>query len=148
MRFNDTAGSMAKDSVFNAVAVFRKITGQDLANYDVHINIIGGGRIDGPSAGTAILAALVSAITQKPVRQDIAITGEISIQGKVKMVGGVYEKAYGAKQAGITTMIIPQENARDIPAGHLGLDIQPVETGEEALDILFAKQNEGGHPGA
>lgn len=148
MRFNDTAGSMAKDSVFNAVAVFRKITGQDLANYDVHINIIGGGRIDGPSAGTAILAALVSAITQKPVRQDIAITGEISIQGKVKMVGGVYEKAYGAKQAGITTMIIPQENARDIPAGHLGLDIQSVETGEEALDILFVKRNEGGHPGA
>lgn len=53
IRFNETAGSMAKDSVFNAAAVVRKITGEDLSNYDVHINIIGGGRIDGPSAGTA-----------------------------------------------------------------------------------------------
>ncbi|MBP1765609.1 MAG: ATP-dependent protease, Lon family, partial [Firmicutes bacterium] len=148
MRFNDTAGSMAKDSVFNAVAVFRKITGKDLANYDVHINVVGGGRIDGPSAGTAILAALVSAVTQRPIRQDVAITGEISIQGKVKMVGGVYEKAYGAKQAGITTMVIPKENDRDIPAGHLGLDIRPVETGEEALEILFVERREGGRPGA
>jgi len=148
MRFNDTAGSMAKDSVFNAVAVFRKITGQDLANYDVHINVVGGGRIDGPSAGTAILAALVSAVMQRPIRQDVAITGEISIQGKVKMVGGVYEKAYGAKQAGITTMVIPKENDRDIPVGHLGLDIRPVETGEEALEILFVERREGGRPGA
>ncbi|HWQ61131.1 MAG TPA: S16 family serine protease, partial [Negativicutes bacterium] len=138
IRFNDTAGSMAKDSVFNAAAVVRKITGQDLANYDIHVNIIGGGRIDGPSAGTAILAAVVSAITGQVIRQDCAVTGEISIQGKVKAVGGVFEKAYGAKQAGITTVVIPQENDKDIPAGHLGLDIRPVDTVEQALAILFA----------
>lgn len=138
IRFNDTAGSMAKDSVFNAAAVVRKITGEQLSNYDIHVNIIGGGRIDGPSAGTAILTAIISAITQRPVRQDVAVTGEISIQGKVKAVGGVFEKAYGAKQAGITTMIIPQENKQDIPAGHLGLQVCPVTTVEEALDILFA----------
>ena len=138
MRFNDTAGSMAKDSVFNAAAVVRKITGEDLANYDIHVNIIGGGRIDGPSAGTAILTAIISAITDKPVRQDVAITGEISIQGKVKAVGGVFEKAYGAKQAGINTIVIPKENDKDIPAGHLGLDIRPVEQVEDALEILFA----------
>ena len=138
MRFNDTAGSMAKDSVFNAAAVVRKITGEDLANYDIHVNIIGGGRIDGPSAGTAILTAIISAITDKPVRQDVAITGEISIQGKVKAVGGVFEKAYGAKQAGINTIVIPKENDKDIPAGHLGLDICPVEQVEDALAILFA----------
>jgi len=142
MRFNDTAGSMAKDSVFNAAAVVRKITGEDLANYDLHINIIGGGRIDGPSAGTAIVAAIISAITKRPVWQDIAITGEISIQGKVKAVGGVFEKAYGAKQAGMNRMIIPKENEKDIPQGHLGLTICPVEDVEEALAILFtdAKQ--------
>ena len=137
IRFNDTAGSMANDSVFNAAAVVRKVTGKDLSNYDIHINIIGGGRIDGPSAGTAIVAAVVSAITGKPVRQDIAVTGEISIQGKVKAVGGVFEKAYGAKQAGITTMVIPKENQKDIPVGHLGLDIHPLETIEEALAIIF-----------
>ena len=129
---------MAKDSVFNAAAVVRKITGEDLANYDLHINIIGGGLVDGPSAGTAIVGAIISAITQKPVWQDIAITGEISIQGKVKAVGGVFEKAYGAKQAGMTRMIIPKENEKDIPQGHLGLTIIPVEDVEEALAILLA----------
>lgn len=138
LRFNDTAGSMAKDSVFNAAAVVRKITGEDLANYDIHINIIGGGRIDGPSAGTGILAAIISAITGRSIRQNVAVTGEVSIQGKVKAVGGVFEKAYGAKQAGITTMIIPKENEKDIPQGHLGLEIYPVDDVEEALAILFA----------
>ena len=142
MRFNDTAGSMAKDSVFNAAAVVRKITGEDLANYDIHINIIGGGRIDGPSAGTGILAAIISAITGQSIRQDVAVTGEISIQGKVKAVGGVFEKAYGAKQAGITTMIIPKENEKDIPQGHLGLRICPVENVEEALAILLDDRSE------
>jgi len=137
MRFNDTAGSMAKDSVFNAAAVVRKITGEDLANYDVHINIIGGGRIDGPSAGTGILAAIISAITGRAIKQNVAVTGEISIQGKVKAVGGVFEKAYGAKQAGVTTMIIPKENEKDIPQGHLGLTICPVDDVEEALAILL-----------
>lgn len=140
IRFNDTAGSMAKDSVFNAAAVVRKITGQDLGSFDLHVNIIGGGRIDGPSAGTAIVSAVISAITGKPIRQDVAITGEISIQGKVKAVGGVFEKAYGAKQAGIVTMIIPQENKTDIPERHLGLDIRPVVTVEEAMAILFDEE--------
>ncbi|CUH95818.1 hypothetical protein P22_1898 [Propionispora sp. 2/2-37] len=142
IRFNDTAGSMAKDSVFNAAAVVRKITGEDLNNYDIHINVIGGGRIDGPSAGTAITAAIISAITGRGVRQDVAVTGEISIQGKVKAVGGVFEKAYGAKQAGITTMVIPKENEQDIPPEHLGLQICPVDTVEEALHILFAAAQE------
>lgn len=141
IRFNDTAGTMAKDSVFNAAAVVRKITGEDLANYDIHVNIIGGGRIDGPSAGTAILAAIISAITGKGVRQDAAVTGEVSIQGKVKAVGGVFEKAYGAKQAGIKTMIIPKENDKDIPAGHLGLNICAVEEVEAALAVLFDEAN-------
>lgn len=139
IRFNDTAGSMAKDSVFNAAAVVRKVTGEDLNNYDIHINIIGGGRIDGPSAGTAITAAIISAITGQAIRQNVAVTGEVSIQGKVKAVGGVFEKAYGAKQAGITTMIIPKENEQDIPQAHLGLEICPVDTVEEALQILFAE---------
>ena len=143
MRFNDTAGSMAKDSVFNAAAVVRTITGEDLANYDIHVNIIGGGRIDGPSAGTAILAAIISAITGKPVRQDVAVTGEISIQGKVKAVGGVFEKAYGAKQAGITTIIIPKENDKDIPANHLGLTVRAVEHVADALTVLFSEEESG-----
>lgn len=140
VRFNETAGSMVKDSVFNAASVVRKLTGQDIHDYDLHINVIGGGNIDGPSAGTAILTAIISAITDKAIRQDTAITGEISLQGKVRPVGGVFEKAYGARQAGISRLIIPQENAKDIPAHHLGLEIYPVDTAQEALELLMEKE--------
>ena len=140
VRFNETAGSMAKDSVFNAASVVRKLTGQDIHDYDLHINVIGGGNIDGPSAGAAILTAIISAITDKAIRQDTAITGEISLQGKVRPVGGVFEKAYGARQAGISRLIIPQENAKDIPAHHLGLEIYPVDTAQEALELLMEKE--------
>ena len=139
IRFNETAGSMAKDSVFNAASVLRKVTGKDIHDFDVHINVIGGGNIDGPSAGTAILAALVSAVTGKKIRQDVAVTGEISLQGKVRPVGGVFEKAYGAKQAGIKTLVIPKENIKDIPKGHLGLKIFAVDTAEDAFKKIFAE---------
>lgn len=140
VRFNETAGSMAKDSVFNAASVVRMVTGKDIHDYDLHINVIGGGNIDGPSAGTAILTAIISAITGRPIRQDTAVTGEISLQGRVRPVGGVFEKAYGAKQAGISRLIIPSENTKDIPKHHLGLDIFPVNTAQEALDLLLAKE--------
>lgn len=138
-RFNDTAGSMAKDSMFNAAAVVRSVTGKELSDYDVHINFVGGGNIDGPSAGCAVTTALISAITGTPIRQDAALTGEISVQGRVKPVGGVFEKAYGAKQAGMKSMVIPKENEKDIPAGHLQLQIHPVETIQEVLAFMLVK---------
>ena len=138
VRFNETAGSMAKDSVFNAASVVRRVTGLELSDYDLHINVVGGGNIDGPSAGVAILSAVTSALTGRPLRQDVAVTGEISLYGQVRPVGGVFEKAYGAKQAGMKAMIIPEENKKDIPEGHLGLDVRPVETAEEAFRLLFA----------
>ncbi len=144
VRFNDTAGSMAKDSVFNAASVMRRLTGIDMADYDLHINVVGGGNIDGPSAGTAILSAIVSAVTGRAIRQDVAVTGEISLYGRVRPVGGVFEKAYGAKQAGIKTMIIPDENKKDIPPNHLELKIHSVKTAEEAFEYIF----EGGWQGA
>lgn len=137
VRFNETAGSMAKDSVFNAASVMRQLTGKDIHDYDVHINVIGGGNIDGPSAGTAILACIVSAVTGKKICQDVAVTGEISLAGRVRPVGGVFEKAYGARQAGIKTLVIPKENERDIPEDLLGLDIHAVETAEEAFQLIF-----------
>ena len=136
-RFNDTAGSMAKDSMFNAAAVVRAVTGKELSDYDVNVNFVGGGQIDGPSAGAAITTALISAITNRPVRQDAALTGEISVQGRIKPVGGVFEKAYGARQAGMNYLLIPKENEHDIPAHHLHLDIHPVETIQDVLDIML-----------
>ena len=138
VRFNETAGSMAKDSVFNAASVMRQLTGRDIHDYDIHVNVIGGGNIDGPSAGTAILTAIVSAVTGAAIRQDVAVTGEISLQGEIKPVGGVFEKAYGARQAGISTLIIPWENKKDIPEEHLGLEIHRFKKVEEAFAVLFA----------
>ncbi len=139
IRINDTAGSMTRDSVFNAAAVIRKISGEIVSDYDVHVNCIGGGRVDGPSAGTAILAALSSAIKQKPVRQDIAVTGEISIQGEVKPVGGIIEKIYGAKQNDMTGVIIPAKNFNEVPKDISGIEIYAVERAEEVLEILFSE---------
>ncbi len=139
LRFNDTAGSMAKDSVFNAAAVVRAVSGKDLADYDVHVNVIGGGNIDGPSAGCAIVTAILSAVLQIPVRQDTAITGEISIQGQVKAVGGVFEKAYGARQAGMEHMVLPKENETDIPPAHLGLELHPLERIEDVLNFMLTE---------
>ncbi|HEY8497064.1 MAG TPA: Lon family ATP-dependent protease, partial [Limnochordales bacterium] len=100
VRFNETAGTMYRDSVFNVASVMRKVAGIDLSDWDVHVNVVGGGRIDGPSAGAAIFVAVLSAIQERPVRQDTALTGEVSIQGLIRPVGGVYEKLHGARRAG------------------------------------------------
>ena len=137
VRFNDTAGSMAKDSVFNATAVVRKLTGKDIRDFDVHINVVGGGNIDGPSAGCAIVTAVVSALEEIPVRQDAAVTGEISVRGLVKAVGGVFEKAYGAKKARAAHILIPGDNREDIVSAHLGLEVHPVQTIEEVLAFML-----------
>lgn len=139
IRFNETAGSMAKDSVFNAASVIRKVTGHAMKDYDIHINVVGGANIDGPSAGAAITLALLSAIEGQPLPQDIAITGEISLGGRIKPVGGIYEKIYGAVRKGIHTVIIPKDNEKEIPAELQGINVIACATIEEARDILYRK---------
>ncbi len=136
IRFNDTAGSMAKDSVFNAAAALRRYASLDTADYDLHVNVIGGGQIDGPSAGLAIFAALYSAITETPIPQDVAITGELSIQGNVRPVGGLVEKLYAARQAGMRRALVPQENLREIAPAPEGIDVVAVRNVRDALAAL------------
>ena len=136
IRFNDTAGSMAKDSVFNATSVLRAVAGIDAAGYDLHINVVGGGNIDGPSAGLAIFLALYSAITKTPLPQDVAITGELSIQGKVRAVGGIVEKLYAARQAGMRRVLLPKENVREVNAALSGIEVEPVSSVEQILRDL------------
>lgn len=137
VRFNDTAGSMAKDSVFNAATVIRKVTDKDIRDYDIHVNVVGGGNIDGPSAGAAITICIISALLGKPIRQDIAITGEISLRGKVKPVGGIFEKVYGARRKGINLVIVPKENEKEVPIGLKDIDIKTVDTIEEIMNTVF-----------
>lgn len=137
VRFNDTAGSMAKDSVFNAASVIRKITDKDIKDYDIHVNAIGGGNIDGPSAGAAITICIISALLNKPVRQDIAITGEISLRGNVKPVGGIFEKVYGARRKGIRLVVVPKDNLKEVPAGLTDIEVKAVENIEELMKLVF-----------
>lgn len=138
IRFNETAGTMAKDSVFNAASVIRKVAGIDVGSYEIHVNVIGGGLIDGPSAGLAVVLAMLSAIERRPVRQDVAVTGEVSIQGRVKQVGGIPEKIYGARQAGMKKVILPEENRNDVPGGVRGIRVVLASAVEDVLPHVFA----------
>lgn len=140
IRFNETAGSMAKDSVFNAASVIRKVTGRAMMDYDIHVNVVGGANIDGPSAGAAITLALLSAIENRPVRQDTAITGEISLGGRLKPVGGIHEKIYGAIRKGIQRVIIPSDNAKEVPSGLTGITVCPCASIEEVRDLMYNKE--------
>jgi len=98
--------------------------------------VIGGGNIDGPSAGLAIFLALYSALTHTPLPQDVAITGELSIQGKVRPVGGIVEKVYAARQAGMRTLLVPKENEREIDVSLAGIRVAPVRSVQEAFRAL------------
>ena len=136
VRFNDTAGSMARDAVFNAASVIRAVAGIDPAEHDLHVNVVGGGNIDGPSAGLAFFLALYSALAHAPLPQDVAVTGEVSLAGNVRGVGGIVEKLYAARQAGMRAILVPRENAREIDATPEGIEVIAVGTVVEALAAL------------
>ncbi|HII4525733.1 TPA: Lon family ATP-dependent protease [Clostridium perfringens] len=137
IRFNDTAGSMANDSVFNAASVIKRLTDKDINDYDIHVNVIGGGKIDGPSAGAAITICIMSALLEKPIRQDLAITGEISLRGKIKPVGGIFEKIYGARRKGIKLVTVPKDNENEIPKGLEDIEVKAISSIEELMEIAF-----------
>lgn len=135
VRFNKAAGVQSQDSVFNASSALRNFDGTDINDYDVHVNIVGGGNIDGPSAGLAVSLALYSAVHKVPVRSDMAVTGEISVLGKVKPVGGIAEKLYGAVRAGMKRILVPYDNLHDVP-DDLPCDVKviPVSELSEAIE--------------
>jgi len=130
----------AKTSVENALTVLKRYLDVDCKQYDIHLNFPGGVPIDGPSAGIAIAVALYSAIMNIPINGDLAMTGELSIRGKVKPVGGVTIKLEAAKQAGIKKVIIPKENWQEL-YNDIGISVIPVDNIGEVLDITFNRKS-------
>jgi Lon-like ATP-dependent protease len=128
--------SSAKASVENVLTVLKKFLDVDAKEYDIHLNFPGGIPIDGPSAGIAIAAAVYSAIMDLPVNNDIAMTGELSIRGKVKPVGGVSEKVEAAKLAGINKVLIPRENWQET-FENIGIEVIPIDDITEVISHTF-----------
>ncbi len=125
-------------SVENVLCAFSRYFGRDCADYDLRFNIPGGIPVDGPSAGVALAIALMSALSGKAPDPFLAATGEVTISGEVRPVGGVREKAEAAFRAGATRVIIPADNwdesLRAIP-----VEILPIHTLSEAMRTAFLK---------
>ena len=121
------------------------------ANTDIHIHVPAGAiPKDGPSAGVTMATALVSALSRRPARHDLAMTGEVTLRGRVLPIGGVKEKVLGAVRAGIRTIVLPIENAADLddlPEDvRSSLDVHLVEDLDEVLTLaLRGARFEAGH---
>lgn len=146
-------GSVMQESTQAAMSVIRSRSsalGLEKDFYetnDIHLHFPEGAiKKDGPSAGIAICTAIASVLTQIPVRSEVAMTGEITLRGEVLPIGGLKEKLLAALRGGITTVLIPHDNVRDlaeIPDDvKSGLDIHPVQWVEEVLEIALESQPE------
>lgn len=132
--------SMAKDSVQNVLTTLRRVMDYDPLDYDIHVNFPGGVPVDGPSAGLTMAVAIFSAFTGRPVDNRVAMTGEISIRGLVKPVGGVVAKVEAARQAGCNKVLVPKDNYQEM-FRNLPILVVPVSCLEEALEhALLARQ--------
>lgn len=128
--------STAKGSVDNVLTAIKKYLQIDPRNYDIHLNFPGGIPVDGPSAGIGMAAAVYSAITEQPVDNNAAMTGEVSILGMLKPVGGIPAKLEAAVQAGVKKVIIPKENWQDIFNSY-PITIIPVERLEQVIEHVI-----------
>jgi ATP-dependent Lon protease len=108
-------GDVMKESAQTALTLAKVFTSESLEKTDVHVHVPAGATPkDGPSAGVAMFLALVSLLTAKPIRSDVAMTGEISLRGLVLPIGGVKEKTLAALRAGIKTVMLPRRNEKDL----------------------------------
>lgn len=133
--------SMAKGSVENVLTVLRDYLDVDPKDYDIHINFPGGTPIDGPSAGISIATAIYSSLTGIPVSNTVAMTGEISVRGYVRPIGGVVCKVEAARQAGAKKVIIPRENWQQMFGKLADVDVVPVDSLREVLDQALMSSN-------
>src|SRR5204863_8057835 len=141
-------GEVMKESVQAAHSYVRsradllEIDPDAFANTDIHIHFPAAGvPKDGPSAGITVGLVIASVLSDRPIRHDVAMTGEVSLRGKVLMVGGLREKALAAYRAGLKTMLFPQANEKDlgeIPDDvRANLELVPVENMDQVIEIAL-----------
>lgn len=146
-------GDVMKESAKTGISYIRsiapnyKVAPEFFKENDFHIHIPEGAvPKDGPSAGITMATALLSAITDTPVRAKVAMTGEITLRGRVLPIGGLKEKLTAAKTAGITTVLVPKKNEKDVAeiSNEIksGMEICFVETMDEVISLAFARKSE------
>lgn len=136
--------SMAKGSVENVMTVLANQYGIEFKQYDVHINFPSSGPVDGPSAGVTMAVAIYSAIHQIPIDNTVAMTGELSIRGLVKPVGGVSAKISAAKHAGAKRVLIPKENFRAVYRAD-GIEVIGISALDEAIQLALVEHGQIGY---
>ena len=131
-------GEIARESVQNISAIIKKYMGRDISKHDIHMQFIGTYEgVEGDSASISLITSVISAMENVYVRQDIAMTGSISIRGTVLPIGGVTAKIEAAAEAGIKTVLIPKANLQDVLVEDKykeKIEIIPVETLSDVLE--------------
>ncbi len=135
--------SMARSSIDNVLTALQAELPVNLKDFDIHVNFPGGVPVDGPSAGVSIATAIYSAITQQKISNVLAMTGEVTIHGGVRAVGGVPVKVAAARLAGVTKVLVPVENKQE-QLGHMkDMEIVYVDSLHAVLRETFADQEDG-----
>ena len=135
-------------SYVRSVSAEYKVDAETFQNNDFHLHIPEGAvPKDGPSAGITMATALLSTVTGIPARADVAMTGEITLRGRVLPIGGLKEKMLAAKTAGIKTVLVPKENEKDVEEISKeiksGMEVVFVETMKEVLEQALVKKGKG-----
>lgn len=141
-----TRKGMAKGAVENVLTVLRSRYEIDTRDYDIHLNFPGGVPVDGPSAGISMATAVYSSVTQHPVDNLLAMTGELSVQGKVRPVGGILSKIEAARRAGVKRVIIPADNWMATLDGISDIEIIAVRDLDEVLNRAFVDSDNKAAP--
>jgi ATP-dependent Lon protease len=151
MKTTGKLGDVMKESIDAAASYVRSqaprlgVKPPQFEKIDIHVHVPEGATPkDGPSAGIAMVTSIVSVLTDIPVRRDVAMTGEVTLRGQVLPIGGLKEKLLAALRGGITTVLIPRENAKDLPEipdnVKSGMEIIPVETVAEVLKVALTRE--------
>jgi len=131
---------MTVGAVENVMTVLKTNFGINIHDFDIHINFPGGTPVDGPSAGVAIATAIYSALKNRKVSNMVAMTGEISVHGIVKPVGGVSSKVEAARNAGVKRVLIPQDNWLNTYGSLVDIEVAPVRNLYEVLQFALIKE--------